>query len=180
MTIDELKSKDKEFTESGFIAKVDNTFIMLLSAIMTDNLPRVKHKLDYDLYKYYEEKLNNLNRKNQRQMYDELNVKKSSIKNIYEDNERYVIEVNLTSRYMDYRVDKDTNKYIDGINDRRVEKEYLLIFKKYKDAKESGIIKKCQNCGASLDINNTGVCPYCRGTYDLKAYDWILTDIKEI
>ena len=159
MTINELISKDKEFTESGFIAKVDNTFIMLLSAIMTDNLKRVQHKLDYELYKKYEEMLNELNSKNQRQMYDELNVKDSKIRNIYKQDDAYVIEVNLNARYMDYRVDKDTNKYIDGINDRRVEVSYILSFRKYFNAKESGVIKKCQNCGASLDINNTGVCP---------------------
>ena len=111
---------------------------------------------------------------------NELNVKTSSIKRIYEEDDRYVIEANLTARFMDYRVNKDTNEYIEGVNDHRIEKDYVLVFKKYVNAKGTGIINKCQNCGASLDINNTGVCPYCRGTYNLEAYNWILTDIKEV
>ena len=47
-----------------------------------------------------------------------------------------------------------------------------------KNAKETGIIKECPNCGASIDSNNTGVCPYCRSVYNLKDYDWILTKIS--
>ena len=79
---------------------------------------------------------------------------------------------------MDYQVDKTTGKYVSGINDRRVEKEQYLTFSKIKNAKETGIIKECPNCGASIDSNNTGVCPYCRSVYNLKDYDWILTKIS--
>ena len=45
MTIKELENKDKSFTEASFISKVDNTFIMVLTAIMTDNIERVSHKV---------------------------------------------------------------------------------------------------------------------------------------
>ena len=50
MTAKELSEKDKTFTESTFISKVDNTFIMLLSSIMTENIERVKHKISENLY----------------------------------------------------------------------------------------------------------------------------------
>ena len=30
-------------------------------------------------------------------------------------------------------------------------------------AKELGIVRKCPHCGASMDINNSGYCKYCRG-----------------
>ena len=49
MTVEELKKVDQTFDESGFIAKVDNTFIMLHSAIMLGDLERVKHKLTDEL-----------------------------------------------------------------------------------------------------------------------------------
>ncbi len=53
MSIEEFIQKDNTFSESGFIAKVDNTFIMLLNSIMTDNLERVKHKISSNLFDYF-------------------------------------------------------------------------------------------------------------------------------
>ena len=45
MTIQDLVNIDSTFSESSFIAKVDNTFIMLLSSIMMYDMDRVKHKI---------------------------------------------------------------------------------------------------------------------------------------
>lgn len=178
MTIEELVKKDKTFSESGFIAKVDNTFIMLLTSIMTDNISRVKHKIDNTLYNRYYNYVNELNNKNQRQMYDELNVKSTEIINVEEDDNNYIITVKLISRYMDYIVDKTSFEFISGNNKSRVEKENILIFKKSKNAKNESISKKCPGCGANIDTNNNGICNYCGTSYDTNSYDWILAQIK--
>ena len=118
MELKELIKEDSTFSESSFLAKVDNTYIMLLSAIMTDNLPKVKHKLSANLYEKYNDFLKELNSNNQQQLYDELNVKSSEIISIVKTSEKYIIEVKLISRYMDYQIDKNTKEYISGINDR--------------------------------------------------------------
>ena len=169
---------DEKFNETEFLSKVSNTYIMILTAIMTDNIKRVEHKISPSVKEQLLKITEELNRKNLRQMYDELNVKNIVIKQKSEKEDHYEITVLLTSRYMDYQVDKTTGKYVSGINTERIEKEHNLTFSKLKDAKEIGIIKECPNCGASIDSNNTGICPYCRSVYNLKDYDWILTEIK--
>lgn len=169
---------DEKFNETEFLSKVSNTYIMILTAIMTDNIKRVEHKISPSVKEQLLKITEELNRKDLRQMYDELNVKNIVIKQKSEKENHYEITVLLTSRYMDYQVDKTTGKYVSGINTERVEKEHYLTFSKIKDAKETGIIKECPNCGASIDSNNTGICPYCRSVYNLKDYDWILTEIK--
>ena len=110
MELKELIKEDSTFSESSFLAKVDNTYIMLLSAIMTDNLPKVKHKLSSTLYEKYNGFLKELNSNNQQQLYDELNVKSSEIISIAKTSEKYIIEVKLISRYFDYQIDKTTKK----------------------------------------------------------------------
>lgn len=178
MTIEDYTKIDNTFSESGFISKVDNTFIMLLSAVMTDNMSRVKHKISDSLYSKYESYVNILNQNNQKQMYDELNVKSTHINEITEDENSYIIKVLLISRYMDYIVDKTTFKYISGNNTSRVEKNNYLTFKKKKDAAKESSARICPSCGANIDANNTGICPYCSNTYNTEKYDWILTDIE--
>lgn len=178
MTIQELIKKDNTFSESGFLAKVDNTYIMILTSIMTENLKRVDHKVGNELYQQLTKKLDNLQSQNEIQMYDELNVKSSSIVSIEETNTYYEIKVSLISRYMDYQIDKTTREYKSGNNQSRVEKNHILIFRKNKNANREGISRKCPGCGASINANSTGVCPYCGTIYNTEDYDWVLQDIK--
>lgn len=178
MEIKELIKEDNTFSESSFLSKVDNTYIMLLSAIMTDNMPKVKHKISSDLYEEYSAFLQELNSKNYSQLYDELNVKSSRIINVTKTDKKYIIEVELISRYMDYLIDKTTKKYISGINDHRIEKINYLTFEKLINAKDLDVIKRCPGCNASIDSNRTGICEYCGTSFNLVDYDWILTSIN--
>lgn len=178
MSIEDIIKEDSSFSESAFIAKVDNTFIMLLTAIMTDNMPRVEHKISDVLYQKYKGIVDDLNKQNKRQMYDELNVKSTNITDINITEDKYIINVLLTSRYMDYRVDKISGNFVDGENTMRIEKDNYLTFEKIRNGKSEGAAKKCPGCGANIDANNTGVCSYCGAIYNTKDYDWILTDLK--
>ena len=58
-------------------------------------------------------------------MYDELNVKNTSIisRNIIDDKE--VVEVEIISRYMDYIIDIDSGDLISGDDTRRIEKRNI-------------------------------------------------------
>ena len=80
--INELVKYDTNFNEASFKSYIDNIFVKLFTAIMLDDLENVKHFLSEDVYNEYKEKLDNLNSKNVRQMYDELNVKSSNITNV--------------------------------------------------------------------------------------------------
>lgn len=179
MEISELVKKDKTFTEANLLAKVDNTFIMLLSSIMVGNLDRVKHKISNNLFNEYSLFLNELKKNNEIQIYDELNVKSSEIIDICENNNKYIIRVRLIARYMKYKIDSNTRKYKSGNNTSRVEEKYILVMTKSKNAADDDIIKICPGCGASIDANNSGICSYCGGIYNTKDYDWILEKIVE-
>ena len=41
-------------------------------------------------------------------------------------------------------------------------------------------IRRCPTCGHSLDINASGLCPYCNQTIDMSEYDYIVTKIDNI
>ena len=177
MSIDDLIKKDSSFSESGFISKVDNTYVMLLTAIMTGNMDRVKHKISEDIYNKYKSYVDDLSSKNEKQMYGEPNVKSTSIISINENDDSYIIDVELISRYLDYIIDTNTHNMVSGNNDTRVEKSHILTFTKKKNAKKEGAVRKCPGCGASIDANSSGICSYCGTPYDTATYDWVLTKI---
>ncbi len=175
--MEELLKIDPTFNEGMFITKVNNIFVMLHSSVMMDNLERVKHFLSNNVYQKYESVLQDLNKRNVRQMYDELNVKNTSIKDITINNDCVIIKVDITSRYMDYLVDKETGKFVSGYNDHRIEKINHLEFTKSLKASSYNMDKKCPGCGANIDVNNSGKCAYCGSTFNAENYDWILTSI---
>lgn len=177
---DKLVELDSSFNQGMFITKVNNIFVMLHTAIMMDDLDRVRHFISDDLELYYDGVLKELNSKNLRQMYDELNVKTTEVKEVIIDGDKVIIKVDIVSRYMDYYIDKDTGNFVSGNRDRRVEKINHLTLEKRIDAHYNGIVRKCSSCGAPIDINSNGKCSYCGNIFKTEKYDWVLIKIETI
>lgn len=176
--LDELIKLDPTFTESSFKTKVDNIFVMLHTSLMTDNLKRVDHFINDKVHKQFNDKLQELNNNNQRQMFDELNVKSTEIKNVEITDDKYIITVELISRYLDYITDKISGEYISGNNYERVERTNILTFEKLRNAQVQTTVRFCPNCGHPIDVNKSGYCEFCHSTYNQEAYDWVLTNIE--
>lgn len=170
---------DKSLDNAMFISRVDNAFVMLYSSIMFGDLSRVDHKISDKVMDKYKGFVDDLNNRNLRQMYDELNVKSTNIDSInYDESGNIVVHVTLVSRYMDYIMDKDTCKKVSGINDHRVEHINHLTFVKKAGTKDLGAVRQCQNCGANMDININGKCSHCDSIFNMEDYDYVLDDIE--
>ena len=167
-----------EFNESMFKTKVDNIFVKLFTSIMKGDLSDVDHFINDEVKNKYMTYINELKSRNERQMYDELNVKDTKILSRKELDNKEVIEVEIISRYMDYIIDIDTGEIIKGDDTRRIEKRNILVFEKKNDTKDIKLVRKCPGCGASISVNTSGKCDYCGTIYNLEDYDYILTDIQ--
>ena len=173
-----ISEYDYDFSESTFKSKVDNMFVMLHTAIMLEDLPRVDHYIGDEVYKKYEAKINELKKSNLRQMYEELNVKSTEILDASICDDKIVVKVLIVSRYMDYLMNKLNGVCVSGNNRTRVEKNNYLTLEKKIKAQELGIARKCEACGASMNINASGKCEYCGTIFNTEKYDWIITEIK--
>ena len=167
----------KNFNEAMFKTKVDNIFVKLYTSIMKGNLSDVVHFIGDNLQNELENRINNLNSQNKRQMYDEINVKDTKIISRDIEFDKEVVIVEIISRYMDYIIDNDTGDLLSGDDSRRIEKRNILRFEKKLDAKEIGIVRMCHGCGASISVNTSGRCPYCDRVYDQEDYDYVLVSI---
>lgn len=177
MTIQELEKLDNTFNQAMFLTKVNNIFIKFFTAIMSDKLAEVDHFVGDDVYNFGESKVAPLRSKNYRQMYDELNVKNSMIKSVDIVDNNYVVEVYLEARYMDYILDLNSGDVVSGNDSARTQVNYMLTFVKRSGAVDQGIAKKCQACGAPMDVNNSGKCEYCGAIYKQEMHDWVLEKI---
>lgn len=176
--IEKILKEDKDFSESKFKAKVDNIFIQVYTAVMKKDLTRVKHFLSEELYKRFEQKIQILDDEGLIQVYGELNVSDTEIVRIIENDESYEIEVKLLTKYLDYKLDKQTRNMVSGNDEVRIIKNMRLVFSKRKNAKNLGVARKCPGCGANMDISMNGQCEYCGSIFKLEEYDWVLIEIE--
>ena len=177
--LEKLVAEDKDFAEAKFRAKVDNMFIQTYTGVMKQDLSKVEHFLSKEMFEKYSKKVENLKSKNQLQIYDELNVSDTNIINIEELKDRFVIKVSLLTKYFDYILTNDSKKYVSGDRDVRVEKRVRITLSKIKNAKSMEEARKCDGCGANMDLNKTGVCEYCGTVFELKNYDWVIENIQD-
>ena len=173
----EIIKYDSEFNEAIFLSRVNNMFIKLLEAIMDNNINGVKHYLSSDIFDKYNELVTLYKKEEKTRIFDEMNVKSSYIRSYNISNDYINIEVSLTSRYMDYFIDSN-GEYLSGENTHRIEKEHTIILSKKIESKDLGTARRCPGCGKTLDINNTGICPYCNSVFNLQDYDYIITSIN--
>lgn len=176
--IKQITTMDPTFHEATFKSYVDNIFVKIYTAVMLDELDSVHHFMNDTVFETFSTRVQQLNQKNLRQMYDELNVKSTSIIDFQATDTNFIITVKLISRYLDYYLNKQTGDFVSGNTESRVEKTNILKFTKKRNFLTQGVVRKCPGCGASISVNTKGICDYCGTTYHLEDYDYILTEIK--
>lgn len=177
--IEKILEYDKNFDESVFLTRIDHIMIMILGGIMENNMKDVKHYLSDETYDKFTTLVEDYKSKGITRIFGEMNIKNSSISNVEIVDNKINITCNIITRYMDYFVDSDGN-YISGINNHRIERNNTIVFSKRVDASELLSARRCPNCGKTLDINASGVCPYCNGTFNMEKYDYIVSKMDLI
>jgi len=130
MSVEDLMKNDTSFSLNNFIISANNIYMMLQSAVMVGNLSRVKNKISDKVLHKYQHIIDDFNNNNLRQMYEDLNVKKTELLSVNQKDNNYYIQVLITSLAKDYVVDKKNLKYKYGINNQQIVKNNYLTFKK--------------------------------------------------
>ena len=112
-------------------------------------------------------------------MYDELNVKSTTIKDIQVTDNEFIIKVYLQSRYMDYIISLKDGSYVSGNNTSRKQVDYYITLTKKRVTKSQDIVRKCPGCGATINVNASGKCEYCGSIYNQEDYDWVITSLEQ-
>ena len=153
------------------IDKIENMYIMLLYAISKEDLDRVKQYLSDEQYIKYENIINNNIKNNVVQKYGELNVASLDIVSIQEN----LVTVEIVVKYIDYKIDRITRKFKEGSS---VKEKYNFRLKVRYNECNRELVYRCENCGAPLNVNLTGVCDYCKVPVDEKESLYVIESIE--
>ena len=72
MKTEEIIKYDASYNEAMFLSKVDHIFIMILDAIMDNDMSGVKHYLSDEIYQRYENLVNTYKSKKLTRLFDKI------------------------------------------------------------------------------------------------------------
>lgn len=154
------------------ISKVKNIIIMLLHAIAKDNISMVDHFLDDNLTAQFDSVIKNNIQKNVKQKFGLLNI--SQVSRHSQTDEKIVFSAVI--RFCNYKVDRTSNKIVEGDADKTTSHNVLLHFK--HNNVQARTLYRCPSCGAGLNHNATSICPYCKKAVDERYSEFVLTQIE--
>ncbi len=182
--LDDLIARDPGFSESRFLEDAANLYIRLQNAWTDRNLEPVRARLSEEQYAAAKRGVEQYLRAKQTNHVDRIAVLGTEIIGCWKDNRNDSIMVRMSTRIVDYVTDDTTGELVRGDKNREKFMVYhwTLIRSLGKQTAVSGKItaKYCPHCGAPLDFNQTGECPYCRSVLTSDDHDWVLTKIEGI
>lgn len=174
---------NRDFPEVGYAtmaAMAQNVLISYLEAIESGSTSKLdKQKCASSLFKKAENKIIDLNSKNEKEKYDNIDVHKCAISsyNNRQNEATAVFEISVGYDYTLIKGDKNSTP-------EKVQAAYkmILTYNQYghEQANETVYTSTCPNCGAPVDMR-TGICKYCNSSFTIIADRlWQVTDIDRI
>lgn len=106
------------------------------------------------------------------------NVRGITIASYSSDDEHEIIHVKLDASLLDYVVDDDSGKVLEGSKTDYVYRSYNLEFIRKKGIKtkeqEGTAVTNCPNCGAPTTVTSSGQCEYCKSIITNGDFGWVL------
>lgn len=184
LPLDTLKQKDPNFNEQALLEKVGNQYIQMQNAWQNKDWEPMRAIMTDALYNQMARQLQALIDAKQTNYVERIAVLETRIVRYAVEGDNDVLVVRLSTRITDYTKDDRTDEIVSGSTTRELFMVYdwKLIRQKDKLTLNQPSVTQisCPNCGAPLDINHTGKCPYCGTIVTLSDHDWALSVIKGI
>ena len=184
LPLDTLKEKDPNFNEQALLEKVGNQYIQMQNAWENKDWEPMRAIMTDALYNQMARQLQALIDAKQTNHVERIAVLESRIVRYAVEADNDVLVVRLSTRITDYTTDDRTGNLISGSTTRELFMVYdwkLIRQKDKKTLNQPSVTQiSCPNCGAPLDINHSGKCPYCSTIVTLSDHDWALSVIKGI
>lgn len=176
-----LQSRDPNFNQQLFLDRAQTTFFALQNAWMQRNLEPARIYLSDGIYQRWKLQVDQMVAQHKRDVLENLVIGGCAIAQVAGDPNIDSITVRIDASAADYDVD-DTNKIVRGDRTPRPFTEYWTFVRSRAARTRSGEgaqITQCPNCGAPVQVNESGVCAYCKATVTSGQFGWVLDNITQ-
>ncbi|HET9847709.1 MAG TPA: Tim44-like domain-containing protein [Candidatus Dormibacteraeota bacterium] len=176
-----LTARDPNFNQQVFLDRAQTTFFVLQNAWMARNLEPARIYLSDAIYQRWKLQVDQFVVLHKRDVMEDLAVNGCAIAKVAGDPNFDSITVRFDAIAADYEVD-DANKIVSGDKVQRPFTEFWTFIRSravQTRAGETAQITQCPNCGAPVQINESGTCAYCKATVTTGQFGWVLNTITQ-
>ena len=110
-------------------------------------------------------------------------VGSTEIVKIAQDKDFDTVTVKIRASMIDYKVDEKSGNMVSGAKEQSPPFTEFWTFLRKAGTKTRDVPtvkeKKCPNCGAPLEINESGKCKFCKANVVSGDFDWVLSKITQ-
>ena len=179
--LDALKQRDTKFTQEDFLQKANMAFIALQEAWSNQNLSSVNQFISDGIDERFSLQFEMQKAEGYRNKMENIIVQNSKIVGVFSDSHFDTIHVEITAMADDTDVDLKTGKRIRK-NTSAPFTEYWSFLRKpgVQTLEGKGLVEGfCPNCGAPLELSDTGKCENCDSILTSGEYGWVLAEITQ-
>ena len=178
-----IRAHDPAFDQAGFLAGAERAFFLVQQA-WTERKPELSRQVMADgVWAQHKAQIEGYLADGKRNVLDDLSVGSATITAATSDQSYDTVTVRFLAACADYDVDVASGRVVRG--DRQVRQwREDWVFQRSAEATTRGdggtLQRRCPNCGAPLETDLSGVCPYCRVAVMSGKYDWVLSRIEQV
>lgn len=181
-----LKEKDVNFSEAAMLSKVEHLFISSQIAYANQDYEPMRPFFSNALFEQHVKQIQDKQARGERNVVSELAVLSSKLEKFSEDGHNEYLDVWLRVKYKSYigRID-NPETVVSGSKTKTFYLDFRWQFTRSAggqtdaatDAVKTG---NCPNCGAPINLNQSGKCEYCGSVISTTEYDWVLSKIDAL
>jgi len=180
---EKLVEKDPDWNEDRFLDTAETIFFTVQEGWTKKELNICRPYLSNSVYGRFKKQLEDLTKRGLRNVCENVVVGSTEIVKIEQDKQFDSLTVKFRASMRDYKIDEKTGSVVEGSTAQTppFTEYWTFIRKAGLKTKEAHAVesKKCPNCGAPLEINESGVCKYCKANVVSGNFDWVLSKITQ-
>jgi predicted lipid-binding transport protein (Tim44 family)/uncharacterized tellurite resistance protein B-like protein len=176
-----VKARDPQFTSAALMKKAEAAFLEIQQAWSDQDLSKVRRFISDGVNERFSLQIDMQKTQGIRNRMENVQVLKTEITSIESDLHFDSIHLRITAKAKDTDVDIVTGKKIRN-NYSGTFVEYWSFLRKpgVQTLAGKGLIEGvCPNCGAHLELSDSGKCQYCDAVVTSGEYDWVLSEITQ-
>jgi hypothetical protein len=183
--IAEIQANDPGFNEQGFLDRAQAAFFQLQKAWQDRNVDEGRAYMSPGLYQSWKAQVDQMTAQHKKNVLENLFIQGMHIAKATHDANFDQITVRIDASAMDYEVDDQTGKEVFAVGGRKADRPFTEYWTFQRSAGAKTLVtggvteKKCPNCGAPLQVNETGDCKFCGAAVTSGKFDWVLSKIDQ-
>ncbi len=176
-----IKQRDPQFTAAALIKKSTSAFIEIQQAWSDQDLSQVRRFISDGVNERFSLQIEMQKKQGIRNNMEDVQVLGTEITSIESDSHFDSIHLKITAKAKDTDVSIASGKKIRN-NYSGTFVEYWSFLRKpgVQTLAGKGLVEGvCPNCGAHLELSDSGRCLYCDAVITSGEYDWVLSEITQ-